>query len=87
MPSETLLIAYEIHKVDISDSISLLEKIIGCKHILIVIVPDHFKRTIFPVFSILTEENIISNLKISIVHIIVSNYKITFQLPWRRGAL
>ena len=79
--------AYEIHKVDMSDSISLLEKIIGCQHIFTVIVPDHFKWTIFPVFSILTEENSISNLKISIVHIIVSNYKITFQLSWRRGAL
>ena len=82
-----MLVAYEIHKVDMSDSISLLKKEIGCQHIFTVIVPDHFKRTIFPVFSILTEENSVSNLKVCIVHIIVSNYKITFQLSWRRGAL
>ena len=70
-----MLVAYKINKVDMSDSISLLKKKIGRHHIFTVIVPDHFKRTIFPVFSILTEENSISNLKISIVHIIVLNYK------------
>lgn len=63
-----------------ADPISLLEQIVCCRHILWIVVLDHFQGGILSVFGCLAFIYSIGNLYIKIVQLVIPENKIAFQL-------
>lgn len=73
---------HELHEIDVSDSVSLLEKSI-CSHYIarIIVTSYHLKRSVFPVLGFTAFKNCLGDLEIGIIILSVSDDEITLELP------
>ena len=62
-----LLIFKMIYDVDMLDPVSLLQKIVRSDHILIIVITDNLKRTVFTILRLHAGKDSISNLHIRVV--------------------
>ena len=47
--SKYLPILHEMHQIHMKNPVSLLKQIVGCNDVLRIIIPNHLKRSVFPV--------------------------------------
>ena len=72
---------YEVNEIRMDDPVSFLKQTVGGKNIFGIIIPCNLlQRSVFSVFGIFAFENRKGDLNIGIVHFIISENEVTFQL-------
>ena len=80
--SKHFIIFHKFHQVDMPDTVSVLQYIIGSHNVFRIIIPYLFKRRIFSVFRCPAFVDSICHLYIRIVKITVPENKITLKFSY-----
>lgn len=76
-----MTVLYEVNEIRMDDPVSFLKQTVGGKKIFGIIIPcSLLQQSVFSVFGIFAFENRKGDLNIGIVHFIISENEVTFQL-------
>ena len=64
---KSFLIAYEIHQINMEDSISLLQHIVRCHHVFFIVISYALQWSVFSIFRIFALQHLIGHLHIGII--------------------